>query len=124
MVLAHMLGRGDGGTKVRQRLLELSRAKEREAVDRRVEAGKAVDRAHAQCPSGLHERLVKMTGAQERPSEHDVTEREARVEVESGLQLAERPLMLPRGAKAKPEHHPGPRVGRILLQGVLRMAGR
>src|SRR3954468_9408849 len=69
-------------------------------------------------PSGLHERLVKMTGAQERPSEHDVTEREARVEVESGLQLAESTLMLRRRAKAKPEHHPRPGAGRILLQGV------
>src|SRR5829696_10467139 len=84
MVLAHMLGRGDGGAKVRQRLLELSRAKKREAVDRRVEAGKAVDRAHAQGPSGLHKRLVEMTSAQQRPSEHDVAEREARVQVERG----------------------------------------
>ena len=111
----------DGGAKVRQRLLELPRAKQRQAVDRRVESGKAVDRAHAQGPSGLHERLVEMTGAQQRPPEHDVAEREARVEVERGLELAERPLMLPRRAEAQPEDHPRPRVGRIVLQGILRM---
>jgi hypothetical protein len=70
---------------------------------------------------GLHERLVEMTGAQERPSEHDVAEREARVEVERGLQLAESSLMLPGGAEAKPQHHPGPGIGRIVLQGILCM---
>src|SRR5215218_3328744 len=124
VVLADMFGSRNGGTKIGQRLLELTRGHQRQAVDRRVKSGKGVDRAHAQGPSAFHERLVQMTGAQQHPPEHDVAEREARVEGEGGLELAECPLMLARRAEAQPEDHPGPGVGRIVLQGILRMAGR
>ena len=39
---------------------------------------------HAQGPSRFRERLVEMTSAQQHPSEHDVAQREARVEREGG----------------------------------------
>src|SRR5215207_6034128 len=95
VVLTHVFGSRYGGAKVGKCLLELSRGHKRETMDRRVKSGKAVHRAHAQGPSSFHECLVKMTGAQQRPSEHDMAEREIGIEVKRGLQLAERPLMLP-----------------------------
>ena len=58
-------------------------------------------------------RRIDLAGPQQRPAEQGPAEREVRVDVQRGPELADGSFMMARGAQAKAEHHPGPRFRRI-----------
>src|ERR687892_430944 len=94
--------RRDRTAQERQGLLEALRAQEGKAMNGGIEAGEAVERAEAQRLPGLGDRLVEAAGAQQRPAAGHVAEREAGIELERGAQLAQRAVVLARGAEAQP----------------------
>src|SRR5918996_6087122 len=92
--------RRDRAAQERQGLLEALRSQKGKAMNGGIEAGEGVERAEAQRLPRLSDRLVEPAGAQQRPAEGHVAERKAGIELERGAQLAQRAVVLARGAEA------------------------
>src|SRR5215472_18883318 len=103
VVVPGIAGESRRGAQKRQRVGEAVRGEQGQTVDRRVDAGEAVPRAHAQRLAGLCDRRLDLAGAEQAPAERGPAECEVGVDVERRSKLDEGLLMVPCGAEAQAE---------------------